>query len=72
MDLRIKNHNGMNVQNKLDNNNGLLDKTEHTMTCDCAPQNDILIVDDNIFNIITLQAISEYQANMSIDKAFNG
>eukprot|EP00347_Sterkiella_histriomuscorum_P008982 403342980 len=40
--------------------------------CDSNQQSQILIVDDNIFNIITLQAIIEMQFNLKVDKATNG
>lgn len=33
---------------------------------------DILVVDDNIFNIVTLQALLELQFGKSSDKAHNG
>eukprot|EP00347_Sterkiella_histriomuscorum_P012729 403367440 len=41
-------------------------------TCKCDQRNDILVVDDNIFNIVTLQTILEYQYNLKSDKAMNG
>lgn len=49
-------------------NKGLLSKN----TCICADRNDILIVDDNVFNIVTLQTLLEYQFNLESDKAMNG
>eukprot|EP00347_Sterkiella_histriomuscorum_P010154 403377397 len=40
--------------------------------CFCKNKSRILIVDDNIFNIITLQTILEKQFNLQVDKATNG
>eukprot|EP00347_Sterkiella_histriomuscorum_P016217 403354040 len=40
--------------------------------CSCQTRTDILVVDDNIFNIVTLQTILEYQFNLRSDKALNG
>ncbi|CDW74713.1 multi-sensor hybrid histidine kinase [Stylonychia lemnae] len=40
--------------------------------CSCRTRSDVLVVDDNIFNIVTLQTILEYQFNISSDKAMNG
>eukprot|EP00347_Sterkiella_histriomuscorum_P016084 403354549 len=40
--------------------------------CDSNQQSQILIIDDNIFNIITLQAIIEMQFKLKVDKATNG
>ncbi|CDW81024.1 pas domain s-box protein [Stylonychia lemnae] len=39
---------------------------------ECRNQTDILIVDDNIFNMVTLQTILEMQFNLKSDKAMNG
>eukprot|EP00347_Sterkiella_histriomuscorum_P007356 403349259 len=40
--------------------------------CPCANRPQILIVDDNVFNIITLQTILEMQFNQRVEKATNG
>eukprot|EP00347_Sterkiella_histriomuscorum_P001382 403372250 len=40
--------------------------------CPCQSRPQILIVDDNIFNIITLQTILEMQFNQRVEKATNG
>ena len=40
--------------------------------CPCGERKDILVVDDNIFNIVTLQAILELQFGITSDKASNG
>ena len=40
--------------------------------CICENFADILVVDDNIFNIVTLQTILEFQYNIKSDKAMNG
>ena len=43
-----------------------------TKNCPCGERKDILVVDDNIFNIVTLQAILELQFGITSDKASNG
>eukprot|EP00347_Sterkiella_histriomuscorum_P015708 403355989 len=40
--------------------------------CPCANRPQILIVDDNVFNIITLQTILEMQFKQRVEKATNG
>ena len=40
--------------------------------CSCGDRKDILVVDDNIFNILTLRTIIESSLNMQADKALNG
>ena len=40
--------------------------------CHCSLNPRILIVDDNIFNIVTLQTILEMNFNLSSDKSMNG
>eukprot|EP00347_Sterkiella_histriomuscorum_P016347 403353540 len=42
------------------------------IACPCSERPQILIVDDNIFNILTLQTILEMQFNQRVDKATNG
>ena len=42
------------------------------MACSCMDRREILVVDDNIFNIITLQTILEYSLKIQSDKALNG
>ena len=42
------------------------------MSCPCISRKDILIVDDNIFNILTLQTILEQTLKLQSDKALNG
>ena len=42
------------------------------MSCPCISRNDIIIVDDNIFNILTLQTILEQTMKLQSDKALNG
>ncbi len=43
-----------------------------TTQCACYSRNTILIVDDNSFNIITIQTMIEYEFGLMCDKAFNG
>ena len=38
----------------------------------CHDRRPILIVDDNIFNIVTLQTMLELQFKLKADKGFNG
>ncbi|CDW73961.1 pas domain s-box protein [Stylonychia lemnae] len=40
--------------------------------CSCSTFKDILIVDDNIFNLVTLEAILQLQLKLQVDKATNG
>lgn len=40
--------------------------------CSCQDRKDILVVDDNIFNILTLQTIIECTLKLQTDKALNG
>ena len=40
--------------------------------CPCLMRKDIMIVDDNVFNILTLQTILESLCNLQTDKALNG
>eukprot|EP00347_Sterkiella_histriomuscorum_P024327 403331514 len=42
------------------------------LPCPCSSRQDILIVDDNIFNIVTIQTILEFQYGLTSDKAMNG
>ncbi len=42
------------------------------LACSCMDRREILIVDDNIFNIVTLQTIIECSLKMQADKALNG
>ena len=41
-------------------------------SCPCDKRNKILVVDDNVFNIFTLQNILKLTFNMQSDKALNG
>jgi len=43
-----------------------------SLDCCCQDRNEILVVDDNIFNIMTLQTIIESTLKMQSDKALNG
>ena len=43
-----------------------------SLDCCCTDRNEILVVDDNIFNIMTLQTIIESTLKMQSDKALNG
>ncbi|CDW86801.1 -like sensor kinase protein [Stylonychia lemnae] len=47
-------------------------KLEKIQQCPCQQRQDILVVDDNIFNVVTLQTILEFQFNLKSDKAMNG
>ena len=40
--------------------------------CDCKDKPQILVVDDNNFNIFTLQSLLDVNFNLDSDKAFNG
>ena len=40
--------------------------------CCCRDRKDILVVDDNIFNIVTIQTILEMTYGVKSDKALNG
>jgi PleD family two-component response regulator len=40
--------------------------------CPCHDRKDILIVDDNVFNIMTLQCILSENLKLDADKAING
>ncbi len=42
------------------------------MACPCEIRNEILIVDDNIFNILTLETILQQKFNKTCDRALNG
>ena len=42
------------------------------MACNCASKNSILVVDDNVFNIMTLREIIKHQYGLQSDKAVNG
>eukprot|EP00347_Sterkiella_histriomuscorum_P018708 403344478 len=47
-------------------------REENPTVCFCSNKPRILIVDDNVFNIITLQTILEMQFGLQVDKATNG
>ena len=51
---------------------GLSAKALSYLDCCCEDRNEILVVDDNIFNIMTLQTIIECSLKMQSDKALNG
>lgn len=40
--------------------------------CACKDRFDILVVDDNVFNILTLQTILEQSVKFKSDRALNG
>ena len=42
------------------------------MACPADFRNNVLVVDDNIFNIVTLQTILEMNFGVKADKAMNG
>ncbi|CDW83581.1 multi-sensor hybrid histidine kinase [Stylonychia lemnae] len=46
--------------------------TEPELSCPCRNRPQILIVDDNVFNIITLQTILEMNFKQKVEKATNG
>ena len=52
--------------------NGLSAKALSYLECCCQDRLEILVVDDNIFNIMTLQTIIECSLKMKSDKALNG
>lgn len=43
-----------------------------SVRCPCLGRPPILAVDDNIFNIVALQTVLEYDFNLQSDKALNG
>ena len=45
---------------------------ESEIECPCKSRNSILIVDDNIFNIITVQTMIEMKFSFGCDMALNG
>ncbi|CDW89272.1 pas domain s-box protein [Stylonychia lemnae] len=45
---------------------------EQKINCECQSLNKILVVDDNIFNVVTLQTIIEQNQGFQCDKAMNG
>jgi PleD family two-component response regulator len=51
---------------------GLSAKALSYLDCCCEDRYEILVVDDNIFNIMTLQTIIECSLKMQTDKALNG
>ena len=50
----------------------LSQKSLSYLACSCMDRREILVVDDNIFNIVTLQTILEYSLKIQSDKALNG
>ena len=40
--------------------------------CPCSERSSVLAVDDNIFNIVALQTVLEYELHLTSDKALNG
>ncbi len=40
--------------------------------CNCLGKPEVLVVDDNIFNIVTLQTLLDFQHSLPSDKAMNG
>ena len=40
--------------------------------CACFGRSDILVVDDNVFNIMTLQTMLEVSMKLKSDRALNG
>ncbi len=50
----------------------LSEKAISYLECPCQERLEILIVDDNIFNVMTLQTIIESSLKMQTDKALNG
>lgn len=40
--------------------------------CPCLERNKILIVDDDVFNIATLETIMDINFKLKVDKALNG
>ena len=42
------------------------------MLCKCSDRADILVTDDNIFNLITLETILQSTFKLKCDKALNG
>ncbi len=51
---------------------GPVNRGTSTLFCACQTRNDILVVDDNVFNIMTLQTILESSLKIKSDKALNG
>ena len=47
-------------------------KSSTALFCACRDLNDILIVDDNVFNILTLQTMLEEGLHLKSDRALNG
>ena len=47
-------------------------KKRESMKCLCFKRRDALIVDDNIFNIVTLQTLIETNFHIKCDRALNG
>lgn len=43
-----------------------------SLKCPCSERSDILVVDDNVFNIMTLQCILDDGLQLKSDKALNG
>ncbi|CDW89008.1 pas domain s-box protein [Stylonychia lemnae] len=50
----------------------MLLNTDLKKKCSCPQLNSILIVDDNIFNLVTLEAILSLQFKLEVDQARNG
>eukprot|EP00347_Sterkiella_histriomuscorum_P002515 403367855 len=76
--LTQNNHNIENSQinnsenNILDDSNQSFYAQQQQYCCECDKHADILVVDDNIFNIVTIQAILELNFGLKSDKASNG
>ena len=46
--------------------------TERSNDCPCQSRSKILIVDDNVFNVMTLEMMINHSLNQEVDKALNG
>lgn len=49
-----------------------VNENERSSSCQCEQRNQILIVDDNVFNVMTLQCILKESAGVESDAAVNG
>lgn len=47
-------------------------RTIENFDCPCTSRPRILIVDDNIFNLVTLESVLELQFSLKADRAMNG
>ncbi|CDW74528.1 multi-sensor hybrid histidine kinase [Stylonychia lemnae] len=67
---------GQTLARKKEKEPALLEKKKSSQLkvggCNCQSLLDVLVVDDNIFNIVTLQTILEFQYNIRSDKAMHG